>query len=105
MIEKVEYICCSANWYDDGVERVHNPINTPIGFVVCGLRHHNCINTFAEIVGFPYSTESFELENNSIEGFLTSKNRFVDRTEGGKIAFLSGQTDTLIKKLHSEDLY
>jgi hypothetical protein len=40
-----------------------------------------------------------------IQGFLTSKNRFVDREEGGRIAFNAGQTDKLKQTLYSEDIY
>jgi hypothetical protein len=40
-----------------------------------------------------------------IQGFLTSKNRFVDREEGGRIAFNAGQTVELKKTLYSEDIY
>lgn len=39
------------------------------------------------------------------QGFLTSKNRFVDRTEGGKIDFSAGQTEELKETLYSEDLW
>ena len=38
------------------------------------------------------------------QGFLTSKNRFVGRDEGGRIAFEAGQID-VIKTLYSEDLF
>jgi len=104
-----EYIICAANYYNDGIEHVHKPKNITTGFVVCGHRHHNCINTFAQIVGFPYSKESLILESSEIEGFLTNTNRFVDRFEGYKIAFEAGQLDdkNIQKegKLYSEDLY
>ena len=40
-----------------------------------------------------------------VQGFLTNKDRFVDREEGGTIAFESGQTGVLKKTLYSEDLY
>ncbi len=29
----MEKILCAANYYDDGIERVHNPINIKTGFV------------------------------------------------------------------------
>lgn len=43
----------------------------------------------------------------SIQGFLTDKNMFVDRYEGARIALESGQIEKLQfgKKLYSEDLY
>ena len=41
------------------------------------------------------------------QGFLTNKNRFVDREEGMKIAIAAGQVDETYHKrdLFSEDLY
>jgi len=39
------------------------------------------------------------------QGFLTSKDRFVNRKEGGEIAYAAGQTSNLRKTLFSEDLY
>lgn len=43
-----------------------------------------------------------------IQGFLTNKNRFVDREEAAKIALAAQQIDCLQyskTKLYSEDLY
>lgn len=40
-----------------------------------------------------------------VQGFLTNKNRFVDRKEGGEIAFAAGQIKELKRHLFSEDLY
>jgi hypothetical protein len=101
-----EYILCAANHYDDGKEHVHQPSNIKTGFVTCGHRHHNCIGTFAMIVGFPYSSSAQKLHNTEVQGFLTSKNKFVDREEGTRIAILAEQVDDVyLKKLHSEDLY
>lgn len=107
-----EFILCAANFYDDGVERVHQPVNVKTGFVVCGRRHHNCINTFAMIVGFPYSKRAHEIQDTEIQGFLTNTNRFVDRKEAFEIAKNAdqiigpnkGQDDNHIG-LTSEDLY
>jgi hypothetical protein len=100
-----EYILCAANFYDDGKEHVHKPVNITTGFVVCGRRHHNCINTFTMIVGFPYTEEGHILHRTEEQGFMTSKNRFVDREEGAKIAFNAGQIKQEKQTLYSEDLY
>lgn len=102
---KQEYIICAANFYDDNVERTSRPTNIKTGFVTCGHRHHNCIGTFAEIYGFPYNEKALEIRNTEEQGFMTSKNRFVDRKEAGIIAYNAKQTETLIERLHSEDLY
>jgi len=71
---------------------------TWIGFG--GLRHHNCMYQMVALTGF----SSHEV-GESIQGFITSKNRFVDRREGAQIAYEAGQTDEIKKKLYSEDIY
>ena len=70
-----EYITCSAVWYDDNVEHVHQPINIKTGFVVAGHRHHNCFNTMFILSNDIKKHTKFEKE----QGFLTNLNRFVDR--------------------------
>lgn len=37
-----EDIRCAAIYYNDGNEYPHQPRNIDIGYVLCGLRHHNC---------------------------------------------------------------
>lgn len=106
---KTEYIICAANYYNDGVVQDHRPRNIQEGFVICGHRHHNCIGTFAQMMGFPYSDEAMRIHQTEIQGFLTNTNRFVEREEAREIAFKAGQI-TLesynnIRRLHSEDLY
>jgi hypothetical protein len=41
----------------------------------------------------------------TVQGFLTNKNRFVDRQEAGIIALKAKQIDTETQMLYSEDLY
>jgi hypothetical protein len=101
----LEYILCAANYYNDGKIQVFKPRNIDTGYVVCGHRHHNCIQMFAQIVGFPYSEESHKLHNTEVQGFLTNLNRFVDREEAAKIAFNAKQIDSEKTQLFSEDLY
>lgn len=109
---KKEYILCAANYYDDGEVRTHRPKNIESGFVVCGRRHHNCISTFIQIVGFPYTDEGHAIHSTEIQGFLTNTDRFVDRKEAYKIAFEADQIKGPNKGysensigLTSEDLY
>lgn len=104
-----EFILCAANHYDDGVEDVHTCTNIKTGFVICGRRHHNCISTFAKMVGFPYDENGLKLMRTEEQGFITNTNRWVDRLEALKIAKEAGQ---LIHGygneqlgLFSEDLY
>jgi hypothetical protein len=109
---KAEFIICAANYYNDGNIHIHAPLNIAKGYVICGRRHHNCIETFAKIVGFPYSNDALKLANTEIQGFLTNINRFVDRKEAYKIAFEANQikgTNAGVNEnsigLTSEDLY
>lgn len=109
MITK-EFILCAANHYDDGINHTHGPANIMKGFVVCGRRHHNCIDIFAMIVGFPYSEEAHKLHRTETQGFLTNLNRFVSRKEALKIATAAKQLIHDVKLdsnvgLTSEDLY
>jgi len=90
-MDKKEFIICAANRYDDGQKHGHQPINITHGFVVCGRRHHNCISTFAQIVGFPYSEEGHRIHRTEVQGFLTNTNRFVTRQQAYKIAFEADQ--------------
>ncbi len=108
----MQTILCAANYYNDGKTHTHRPKNIGTGFVVCGRRHHNCINTFAMIVGFPYTEEGQRIHNTEIQGFLTSDNLFVTRREAFIIARDAnqivgpnkGQLENSIG-LTSEDLY
>jgi hypothetical protein len=105
-----EYILCAAIWYKDLPmkrpevleNRGFRPYNVDRGVVVSGWRHGNCIYQMVAITGL----RSIPAEaGEEIQGFLTSKNRFVDRKEAGEIAFANGQTDELKTTLYSEDLY
>jgi hypothetical protein len=105
-----EYILCAAIWYPDipivkgGIPN-QNPRNVERGAVFCGYRHPHCMYTMVAITGLrSVETEVGEI----IEGFLTSKNRFVDRLEAYKIAIESKQIEKgkySSNTLYSEDLY
>ena len=105
-----EYILCAAVWYLDLPmkrpevldNRGFRPYNVDKGVVISGWRHGNCIYQMVGITGLRSVTSEAGKE---IQGFLTSKNRFVDREEGGIIAFNAGQTDELKQTLYSEDIY
>ena len=100
-----EYILCAANHYDDGEKMIHGPKNIESGFVICGRRHHNCINMFAKMVGFPYDENGHKLMRTERQGFLTNTDRFVEREEAAQIAFECGQITQHKIVLYSEDLY
>ena len=99
MNKKQEYILCAAVHYDDKYAYQHQPVNINTGFVLTGRRHHNCFITLKIV----YSEVMFKGEME--QGFLTSYDRFVNRTEAAKIAFKAKQIDKEIDLLLSEDLY
>lgn len=107
-----EYILCAAVWYLDleiskylSIPKNHYlPININKGIVFCGHRHLQCIRQMNIITGLKQHEAG-----NEVQGFLTSKNRFVDRLEAAKIASDLGQIITegivSVSKLFSEDIY
>ncbi len=99
---KNENILCAAIWYKEINPRAyHRPINTPGGVVLCGHRHPHIISQVKSLLDKPH----YKL-GKYVNGFLTNKNRFVDRKEAAKIWLLNGNklnyNDEL---LFSEDLY
>lgn len=106
---KKEYILCSALWFKEVDSEVHEtvkkqsrPINVDTGVVFCGHRHLQCLRSSSYITG---KQAKDNIVGETVQGFLTSKNRFVDREEGGQIAFSAGQTQDLKITLYSEDLW
>lgn len=101
-----EYILCAAIHFDDGIKHAHQPRTINTGIVLCGWRH-GCIFPQTKRTVRQRQEEWYDPNNERYEfqGFLTSKNRFVDREEAGKIAFAAGQTKTLMTTLYSEDIY
>lgn len=96
-----ERILVAATWFNDGKNHIYQPVNIETGIVLCGFRHH-CI--FPQIGGlFRERKEAGMIQE--VQGFLTNLNRFVDRFEGGQIAFAAKQIDAPNSRLHSEDLY
>lgn len=133
-ITKQEYVVCAAIWYDNGLEYKfqHQTYGVPTGFVLCGYRHpHICDvlptnpyylkNCFLNKEDNPEQVQKYEelkfkygwqedglTRCKTVQGFMTSTGRFVDRKEAWKIAVASGQIDDnggYNKELFSEDLY
>lgn len=110
----MEKILCAAIWYDDGKEYRLQPQNIKTGIVFCAHRHANII---ALMTAMLYSNWQHNEEDNykrihvlknSVQGFLTSSNLFVNRKEGMDIAIKANQlNDFHITKdvLFSENLY
>jgi hypothetical protein len=107
--KKKEYILCAAIWYKDiPLQKVIEgvlPKNCDRGLVVLGHRHGQCMWTMSSLTGLRSVTNAEDGVGEYEQGFLTNKNRFVDREEGGQIAFAAGQTEDLRTTLYSEDLY
>jgi hypothetical protein len=99
--EKPEYVICAAIHFMDGIIHEHQPKNVSNGFVVSGRRHHNCFFIAHVCLADSYS----EVKGDAIQGFLTSKNIFLDRKDAGALAFKVGQIKTPTDCLFSEDLY
>lgn len=103
----MEKILCSAIWYDDEIKRTHLPKNIETGIVACGLRHCNCF-TILKVI---YPDRDY-IKNNkdgkkTIQGFLTSANKFVNREKANEIAFDANQGELPHRTgtLFSEDIY
>ncbi len=105
MNNKNEYILCAAIHYKDGGSYPHQPKNVDSGLVMAGRRHSDCIAMLSLLNGYNKS-----LVGRDAQGFLTSHNRWVSRSEAYLIAKAAGQ---LLHNLHdpanpiliSEDLY
>lgn len=103
-----ERILCAAIWYKDLklVKEIPEvlPKNCKRGLVVTGHRHCHCIWLKVCLTGLN-DGESGQY----VQGFLTSKNRFVNRVDALKIAIRENQVLDLSEvrgnKLYSEDLY
>lgn len=104
---KPEYIICAAIWFKDDKKREHQPRNVSEGFVICGRRHHNCYTTAALLYKSldEFCEQYSEVKRTAIQGFLTSKDRFVERSEAAQIAFDQKQIEVRPKILFSEHLY
>lgn len=70
----------------------------PNGKVYTGARHLDIIKNAYEALDDICSSES-------IEGFVTEDNKFLNREDAGKHAFECGQINSLTSYLVSTDLY
>lgn len=100
----MERILCAAIHYPYHPKPPQSNRSAPsTGIVLCGWRHANIIGQYFVLTG--KATRS----SNSVQGFLTSTGRFVDRIEAGNIAIKAGQwritEEDSGRPLYSEDLY
>jgi len=104
--ELPEQILCAAIWYKEVGTPHHNVVNVDKGSVVCAHRHGHVIALMMNLTGLRTVTYAKDGVGEHIQGFLTNKNRFVDRQEAAKIAMAQGQCiDIGTDDLYSEDLY
>lgn len=101
-----EYVLCAAIWYKNLPTHPHAQKNIATGLVVTGCNHAQIINLMRALSGKRTNlAESGEHE----QGFLTSKNRYVNREEALNISIREGQViegETQSPyRLFSEDLY
>lgn len=97
-----EIVVCAAIWVQDHKNRPQGPVNIPSGTVFCGLRHCSIISQLAAY-GIAH-------KNRSVQGFLTSKNRFLTREEASELVRNNNQEmvvdrNAIREQLYSEDLY
>jgi hypothetical protein len=98
---KQEYIICAAIYCQDNKVHREQPSNIKTGFVVCGRRHSD-VFALLEALGVKFKDYS---EEKLKDGFITSKNRFVDRFEAAQVANKAGQLRKPLDWLQSEELY
>lgn len=123
-MESQEYILCAANHYifnkngkmpwwkrlfpiiksNDWIRtRGISPHNISEGIVLCGWRHACIIAQMNALTGLK------QYQTTEVQGFLTNKNKFVNRREAYNIAKAAGQlkewTYSPSGQLFSEDLY
>lgn len=96
---KIEKILCAAIWYMEAPNALHQPVNIDRGVVISGYRHGSII---AAMGSFGEPTRL----SKTVQGFLTSKNRFLDRSEALELVKQTGQCiPEYNDELYSEDLY
>lgn len=98
---KTEYVMCAANHYDDGEDYQFQPYNIETGFIIGGWRH--------ACIGNAYMAANINAKrwDDCTQGFLTTKNRFLNREEAYELVKSNGQlTKPLLGgMLTSEDLW
>lgn len=105
---RTEFVMCAAIWYDDGEKHEFQPYNIESGYVVCGWRHPNCFSTYRAIKQEKGKITFKELNKmHGVQGFLTTKNRFLNRAEALELVQHTGQLSKPLigGVLTSEDLW
>lgn len=98
-----EQVICAAIWYKylPNVEPVYRVKNVTNGVVLCGWRHPYIIGQSGALLG----KKQYEM-GEYVQGFLTSKGRFLDRKQAAKLFIENGgELQYSTDELFSEDLY
>lgn len=99
----MENILCAAIWYKQmpNTQPVYKCTNIAQGVVMCGWRHANIIGQCCALL----DKKQFEM-GEYVQGFITTKNRFLDREEAAKLWIENGgKLNYSTEELFSEDLY
>lgn len=101
---KSEYIIASAIHYDTGrIHRFQSGYGIKTGYVICGFRHPHIIAIQTINKTWLVNKEMGVIKTE--QGFITSRGRYVNREEAAEIAYNSGQIETKLKRLFSEDVF
>ncbi len=104
-----ERILCAAIWYKDLPTQNMLAVNQDKGLLVCAHRHGQCIDIVKSLAGLRTVQFGPDAVGETVQGFLTDTNRFVDREEGLRIAKIANQVIDRLgasnTRLFSEDLY
>lgn len=96
----MEKILCAAIWYLDYPSPIHNCVNIDRGIVLCGYRHGHIIGQCSTLLG-----KTQHEMGKYIQGFITTKNRFLNRKEAHSLFKQIGNIPEFEDELYSEDLY
>lgn len=110
MNKNQEHILCAAYRFKEGyrtpnmerisdqdgalVEDVYKEPHKEVFRMALGWRHADILYKYGDCI-----------DKSDLGGFMTSKGRYVDRTEAAKIAFAAGQIEKEKNMLFSEDIY
>ncbi len=106
MIPEIEErILCAAIWYKDAESVPNQPINIDKGIVISGWRHGSIIASVKAMFNLRSVRYGPDSVGETVQGFLTSKNRFLNRQEAHKLFIEQGYEPEFNDELYSEDLY
>lgn len=102
----MERILCAAIWYKDIKDAPYLQVtNIDKGVVLCGHRHGHIISQLKALTGLRTTSFGENASGSFIQGFLTDKNRFIDRKEAHALFIKNGGKPEFGDELYSEDLY